>query len=44
MLALTRADRTAFEASAATTLLRALANERRLVILCQLGEGEMSVG
>ncbi len=44
MLALTHADRTAFEASAATTLLRALANERRLVILCQLGEGEMSVG
>jgi len=38
MLALTQADRTAFEASAAAaaTLLRTLANERRLMILCQL--------
>jgi len=46
MLALTHADRAAFEASAAAaaTLLRALANERRLMILCQLGDGELSVG
>lgn len=45
MLTLTPSDRAAFEASAsaAATLLRALANERRLLILCQLGEGEMSV-
>ncbi|MEH6629771.1 MAG: metalloregulator ArsR/SmtB family transcription factor [Halopseudomonas aestusnigri] len=28
----------------ASTLLRALANERRLMILCQLVEGEKSVG
>jgi ArsR family transcriptional regulator len=35
-----------FEASAseAAKLLRALANERRLMILCQLGDGELSVG
>lgn len=35
-----------FEASAAEAarLLRALANERRLMILCQLAEGERSVG
>lgn len=35
-----------FEASAgeAAGLLRALANERRLMILCQLGDGELSVG
>lgn len=46
MLALTSADRAAFEASAAAAanLLRALANERRLLILCQLAEGELSVG
>lgn len=46
MLALTPDDLTRFEASAtaATTLLRALANERRLLLLCQLGEGELSVG
>ncbi len=46
MLALSPSDLTAFEASAgaAATLLRALANERRLLILCQLGEGELSVG
>jgi len=31
-------------AGAASTLLRALANERRLVILCQLVDGEKSVG
>lgn len=46
MLALTQDDRTRFEASAAAaaTLLRALANERRLLVLCQLGDGELSVG
>ncbi|AQR61359.1 ArsR family transcriptional regulator [Brevundimonas sp. LM2] len=35
-----------FEASAgeAAALLRALANEKRLMILCQLGDREMSVG
>ncbi|NBB63947.1 metalloregulator ArsR/SmtB family transcription factor [Pseudomonas sp. ODNR1LW] len=35
-----------FQASAgeAAALLRALSNERRLMILCQLGEGELSVG
>ncbi len=35
-----------FEASAseAAGLLRALSNERRLMILCQLGDGELSVG
>jgi ArsR family transcriptional regulator, virulence genes transcriptional regulator len=46
MLVLTQSDRDAFEASAAAaaTLLRTLANERRLMILCQLGAGELSVG
>lgn len=36
----------AFEASAAEAarLLKALANERRLLILCQLADGERSVG
>jgi DNA-binding transcriptional ArsR family regulator len=36
----------AFEAkaAAAATLLRSLANERRLLLLCQLGDGELSVG
>lgn len=35
-----------FKASAcdAARLLRALSNERRLMILCQLGDGERSVG
>lgn len=35
-----------FEASAgqAARLLRALSNERRLMILCQLGDRELSVG
>lgn len=35
-----------FQASAgeAAALLRALSNEKRLMILCQLGEGELSVG
>jgi ArsR family transcriptional regulator len=39
-------DPAQFEASAAEAakLLRALANERRLMILCQLTEGERSVG
>jgi ArsR family transcriptional regulator len=39
-------DITQFEASAskAAKLLRALANERRLMILCQLVDGERSVG
>lgn len=46
MLTLTPSDQAAFEAQAgaAAVLLRALANERRLLILCQLGEGELSVG
>lgn len=46
MLALTQADRAAFKASAAAAaaLLRALANEKRLLVLCQLGDGELSVG
>lgn len=46
MLALSRSERAAFEASAgaAADFLGALANERRLLILCQLGEGELSVG
>lgn len=35
-----------FEANAteAARLLKALANERRLLILCQIGDGERSVG
>lgn len=35
-----------FQASAgeAAALLRALSNEKRLMILCQLGAGELSVG
>jgi ArsR family transcriptional regulator len=39
-------DITQFEASAgrAAKLLKALANERRLMILCQLVDGERSVG
>jgi ArsR family transcriptional regulator len=46
MLALTPDDRLRFEASAAAaaTLLRALANEKRLLVLCQLGDEELSVG
>lgn len=32
------------QAGAAARLLRALANERRLMILCQLADGERSVG
>lgn len=46
MLDLAKFDLTTFEASAAraATLLRLLGNERRLMILCQLAEGELSVG
>lgn len=46
MLDLTKFDLARFEASAAEAakLLRALANERRLMILCQLADGERSVG
>lgn len=46
MATLTLSDQAAFEAKvgAAADLLRALANERRLMILCQLGAGELSVG
>ncbi|WP_199170706.1 helix-turn-helix transcriptional regulator [Caulobacter sp. FWC2] len=46
MFDLSRFDVGQFEASAAEAarLLRALANERRLMILCQLAEGERSVG
>ena len=42
MFDLANFDLTTFEASAgaAAKLLRALANERRLMILCQLGDGE----
>ena len=46
MFDLTTLDLSRFEASAAKAahLLRALSNERRLMILCRLGDGEMSVG
>ncbi|MES2035286.1 MAG: metalloregulator ArsR/SmtB family transcription factor [Pseudomonadota bacterium] len=46
MFDLANFDITRFEASAgeAARLLRALANERRLMILCQLVDGELSVG
>ena len=46
MFDLSTFDLTRFEASAgdAAKLLRALANERRLMILCQLGDGERTVG
>jgi DNA-binding transcriptional ArsR family regulator len=46
MFDLANFDITRFEASAAQAakLLRALANERRLMILCQLVDGERSVG
>lgn len=46
MFDLSRFDISQFEASAAEAakLLRALANERRLMILCQLADGERSVG
>lgn len=46
MFDLSRFDLSLFEDSAgrAASLLRSLANERRLMILCQLVDGEMSVG
>lgn len=46
MFDLTRFDLGLFEASAgrAATLLRLLANEKRLMILCQLADGELAVG
>jgi ArsR family transcriptional regulator len=46
MFDLSRFDLSLFEDSAgrAASLLRTLANERRLMILCQLVEGELSVG
>jgi len=46
MFDLAKFDIARFEASAgqAAKLLRALANERRLMILCQLGGSERSVG
>jgi ArsR family transcriptional regulator len=46
MFDLVNLDIARFEASAAgaAKLLRALANERRLMILCQLADGERSVG
>ena len=46
MFDLANLDITRFEANAAEAarLLRALANERRLMILCQLTDGERSVG
>lgn len=46
MFDLANFDITRFEASAAEAakLLRALGNERRLMILCQLADGERSVG
>ena len=37
-------DRFAASAGEAAALMRALSNEKRLMILCQLGEREMSVG
>ncbi|MBW8294381.1 metalloregulator ArsR/SmtB family transcription factor [Sphingopyxis sp.] len=46
MFDLTRFDLRLFEecAGRAATLLRLLANEKRLTILCQLADGEMAVG
>jgi len=46
MFDLANLDIARFEASAADAarLLRALGNERRLMILCQLADGELSVG
>lgn len=46
MIDLSTFDRARFEesAAAAAQLLRTLANERRLMVLCQLGAGELSVG
>jgi ArsR family transcriptional regulator len=46
MLGVPHTDLVQFQAKAgaAANLLRALANERRLMILCQLADGERSVG
>jgi ArsR family transcriptional regulator len=46
MIDLAHFDMKRFEQSAASAarLLRALANERRLIIMCQLSAGERSVG
>lgn len=46
MFDLARFDLALFEESAAraANLLRVLGNEKRLMILCQLAEGELSVG
>lgn len=46
MFDLANFDLSQFEASAAEAakLLKALSNERRLMILCQLGDGELAVG
>jgi ArsR family transcriptional regulator len=46
MFDLSRYDLALFEESAtrAAALLRLLGNERRLMILCQLADGELSVG
>ncbi|WP_421932174.1 ArsR/SmtB family transcription factor [Phenylobacterium sp.] len=46
MVDLANFDITLFQprAAEAAKLLRALGNERRLLILCQLGDGERSVG
>lgn len=46
MYDLAQLDPARFETNAgeAARLLRALANERRLMILCQLGDGERTVG
>ena len=45
MIDLARFDLSLFEESAgrAATLLRLLGNERRLMVLCQLADGELSV-
>lgn len=46
MIELTPSNLAAFEAraSVAAAMMRALSNERRLLILCQLSGGELSVG
>lgn len=46
MFDLTRFDLSLFQESAgrAATLLRLLANEKRLMVLCQLADGELAVG
>lgn len=46
MFDISRFDLTLFEESAgrAAALLRLLSNEKRLMVLCQLADGEMSVG